>query len=85
MGQLAALLSDMADALSEHPESLRLVSRGGAARDVETSINVRESEWPRFEDIQALLTRWKQLSAAPQPALRSVPTGLVIHRSRERA
>lgn len=32
MGQLAALFSEMADGLSEHPGSLRLVGRGGAAK-----------------------------------------------------
>lgn len=85
MGQLAALFSEMADALSEHPESLRLVSRGGAARDGETSINVRASEWPRFEEIQALLERWNKLSASREAAPRHVPTGADIHRVRERA
>lgn len=85
MGQLAALFSEMADALSEHPESLRLVSRGGVARDGETTISVRASEWPRFEEIQALLERWNKLSASREAAPRHVPTGADIHRMGERA
>jgi hypothetical protein len=68
MGQLAALFSEMADGLSEHPESLRLVGRGGAAKGADDAIIVRSSEWPSFEEVQALLARWKQLSAAREPA-----------------
>jgi hypothetical protein len=58
----------MADGLSEHPESLRLVGRGGSAKGADDAIIVRSSEWPSFEEIQALLARWKQLSAAREPA-----------------
>lgn len=81
MGRLASLFSDMADAMSEYPEALHLQSAGGRPTRAEgDTITVRAAEWPSFEEVQALLSRWRLEQARGE----RVPTGKVVHRQLER-
>lgn len=82
MGRLASLFSEVADALSDYPEALHLQSAGGRPVRAESdAITVRATEWPSFEEIQALLTRWRLEQARAE----RVPTGRVVHKQLERA
>ena len=81
MGRLASLFSDMADALSEYPDALNLQPTGGRpVRAEPDAITVRAAEWPSFEEIQTLLSRWRREQARTD----SVPTAPVVHRRLER-
>lgn len=82
MGRLASLFSDMADALSEYPDALHLQSAGSRPTRAEgDTITVRAAEWPSFEEVQTLMTRWRLEQARAE----RVPTGGVVHKQLERA
>jgi hypothetical protein len=63
MGVWAALLSDVANALSEHPNGLE-ISGTAFARQPETlgdAIKIDKSEWPSIDEIGEALLEWYQL------------------------
>lgn len=81
MGRLASILSTMADGRSEYPESLNLRGGGVAVRSPNPdAVTIRAAEWPTFEEIQKLVTRWR----IEQARLADVPTAPVVHRRLER-
>jgi hypothetical protein len=60
MGQLASLLSEVAEALAEHPDGLKL-SGGGLTPQPGTrpdAIRVSAREWPSIEEIERVLAAW---------------------------
>lgn len=63
MGELAALLSEVADALTSYPESIRILDEAaGVERATEaTMIALRPREWPSIQEIEQLLANWRQL------------------------
>lgn len=63
MGELAALLSEVADALTSYPESIRILDEAsGADRATEaTTVALRAREWPSIQEIEQLLANWRRL------------------------
>jgi len=63
MGELAALLSEMADALTSYPESIRIID-GPVSDPVSaeaTTFALRAYEWPSIQEIEQLLANWRRL------------------------
>ena len=63
LGFAAALLSDMADALSEYPAQLRIVDRAGKTPDNDV-VTIQTGEWPTIEELQRLLIEWREAETA---------------------
>ena len=63
MGELASLLSEVADALTSYPESIQILDESaGADRPAEpTTIALRAREWPSIQEIEQLLANWRRL------------------------
>jgi hypothetical protein len=63
MGELASLLSEVADALTSYPESIQILDEtAGAEGPVEaTTIALRAREWPSIQEIEQLLANWRRL------------------------
>jgi hypothetical protein len=63
MGELASLLSEVADALTSYPESIRILDETvGAERPNEAAlIALRAREWPSIQEIEQLLSNWRRL------------------------
>lgn len=63
MGELAALLSEMADALTSYPESIRILEAGATpAPDNEAvAMLLPAREWPTIQEIDQLLANWRRL------------------------
>lgn len=53
MGEIASLLSDVADALSDNPERINL--RGSLRPN---QISLRTREWPTYSSLWELVSRW---------------------------
>lgn len=63
MGELAALLSEMADAPTCYPESIRIID-GPVSEPVlaeATIFALRAHEWPSIQEIEQLLANWRRL------------------------
>lgn len=63
MGELASLLSEVADALTLYPESIKIID--GQTNDVRSAstaaISLRAQEWPSIQEIEQLLSNWRHL------------------------
>lgn len=60
MGEHAALLAEMADALSHYPDAARI----GASHIVLADRKIEAAEWPSFRDIGVLLHTWREQRAS---------------------
>lgn len=63
MGELAVLLSEMADALTSYPESIRIID-GPVSDPVAaeaTNFALRADDWPSIQEIEQLLANWRRL------------------------
>ncbi len=78
MGRLASLLSEVAEALAEHPDGLKISGLGLAPQPGKRpdAIVVHAREWPSIGDIEKVLATWH---AARQklPAVRKVRRGRI--------
>ncbi len=63
MGELAALLSEVADALTSYPESIRILDENETTKAPAeaTTIALSAREWPSIQEIEQLLANWQQL------------------------
>jgi hypothetical protein len=63
LGELASLLSEMADALTSYPESIRIIDgpAGDAGAAGPTTIVLSAQEWPSIQEIEQLLSNWRRL------------------------
>ena len=63
MGELASLLAEVADALTSYPESIRILDGADADAGVSdpTTVALRAAEWPSIQEIEQLLSNWRQL------------------------
>lgn len=61
MGELASLLSEMADALTSYPESIRIIDASETGVAATTAISLRAQEWPSIQEIEQLLSNWRRL------------------------
>ena len=63
MGELAALLAEMADALTCYPESIRIVETvADNVNDGSDAVMlVRAREWPSIQEIEQLVSNWRRL------------------------
>ena len=72
MGELASLLSEVADALTSYPESIRIVdeneSMNAPAEAATIALSVRE--WPSLQEIEQLLANWRQLQRLADASVR---------------
>lgn len=63
MGELAAMLSETADALTSYPESIRVIDAG--REDVPpthgATVDLLAREWPSIQEIAQLLANWRRL------------------------
>ena len=72
MGELASLLSEVADALTSYPESIRILdeneSMNAPAEAATIALSVRE--WPSLQEIEQLLANWRQLQRLADASVR---------------
>lgn len=63
MGELASLLSEMADALTSYPESIRIIdAEFNAVPPVrDATVDLLAREWPTIQEIEQLLANWRRL------------------------
>jgi hypothetical protein len=63
MGELASLLSEVADALTSYPESIQILDEtvGPEGAMEATTIALRAREWPSIQEIEQLLANWRRL------------------------
>lgn len=63
MGELASLLSEMADALTSYPEAIHIVNTAAeaAAGDGSAQLTLQSGEWPTIQELEQLLANWRQL------------------------
>lgn len=61
MGELAALLAEVADALTSYPESIRILDDDATTPEASTTVALRAREWPSIQEIDQLLTNWRRL------------------------
>lgn len=67
MGELASLLTEVAEALTSYPGDLRIVEDVATANDVPVdAIIVNAREWPGIQEIEQLLANWRALRALPE-------------------
>ncbi len=74
MGELASLLSEVAEALAEHPDGLKL-SGGGLPPQLDTrpdAIRVKAREWPSIQEIERVLASWHAMQRKLRPAAKQV-------------
>lgn len=65
MGEMASLLSDVAEALTHYPGELRIEhdeSTGSAAPARGASVTINAREWPSIQDIEQLVEDWRALT-----------------------
>lgn len=65
MGEIASLLSEVAEALTYYPGELQIghgeaTDAGARPRGVSMTINARE--WPSIQDIEQLIANWRALT-----------------------
>lgn len=72
MGQMASLLSEVAEALAEHPDGVRITGSGVVVhlRTRPDAIRVSRREWPSIEEIERLLIAWHALKCK-EPSTRT--------------
>ena len=61
MGRLASLLTEVAEALAEHPDGLKVLGARGLTLQPETrpdAIKVEASEWPSITEVEDILGAW---------------------------
>lgn len=65
MGELGALLAEMADALVHYPGEIAVVHAGEVVdeRAAHAAIRVQASEWPAIQEIELMLSNWRTLTA----------------------
>ena len=63
MGELASLLSEVADALTSYPESIQILDEatGPEGAMAAATIALRAREWPSIQEIEQLLANWRRL------------------------
>jgi hypothetical protein len=70
MGEIAALLDDVAEALTHYPEEIVVVddARDGAAETVTGRVLIDASAWPSIQELEQLLSNWRALRGVkPKP------------------
>jgi hypothetical protein len=62
MGELASLLSEMADALTSYPESICIVEAAADQPSGDTTaVHLSAQEWPTIQEIEQLVANWRHL------------------------
>lgn len=73
MGELAALLSEVAEALTYYPGELRIEHSevGADSPTPHLAMTINSREWPSIQEIDQLVTNWRELmkiaGASPPP------------------
>ena len=70
MGELAALLDDVAEALAHYPEEIEIVDdvTGAATGNTSGCVVVKASAWPTIQEIDQLLSNWRAVRRIkPEP------------------
>lgn len=70
MGEIAALLDAMAEALVYYPEEIAIVDDAAddAAGDATGQVLIKASTWPTIQEIDRVLSNWRALrSTKPGP------------------
>jgi hypothetical protein len=65
MGEMASLLSEVAEALTYYPGELRIrhdESTGSAALARSASMTINAREWPSIQDNEQLIENWRALT-----------------------
>lgn len=78
MGELASLLSEVAEALAGYPDEILIMDGDKASADASLhrdSIVVNAREWPSIQEIEQLIANWRALrliesGAGVSPAVR---------------
>lgn len=77
MGRLSSLLSEVAEALSEYPDGLKLSGGGlkplSEARPDALVVNARE--WPSIDEIEKILAAWHAIRRKLATAAPAAPRG----------
>lgn len=77
MGEMAGVLSDLADALSSHPDGIMIegvttpLPAGAVLRP--DACTLRAKEFPSIEDVQRILAEWHAEMAKARSAWESLP------------
>ena len=63
MGELAALLDHVAEALTCYPEEIRIAGDGNqpSSGDPKGSVVLQANAWPSIQEIEQLLANWRAL------------------------
>lgn len=66
MGEIAALLDDVAEALVYYPEEITITDDGGLllARRRSDGETARADVWPTIQEIDQLLSNWRSLKTS---------------------
>lgn len=70
MGELAALLDDVAEALAHYPEEIEIVDdvTGASTGNTSGCVVVKASAWPTIQEIDQLLSNWRAVRRInPEP------------------
>ena len=61
MGEIAALLDDVAEALVHYPEEITITDSGGSPLSGKRvgGVMVRTDAWPSIQEIEQLLANWR--------------------------
>ena len=79
LGEMASLLSEVAEALTHYPGELRIEhdeSTGSAALARGDSVTVNAREWPSIQDIEQLIEDWRALTIMGGATAGSLAPGL---------
>lgn len=64
MGELAALLDDVAEALVYYPGEIEIIhdADGAEGQPAKGHVGIRASAWPTIQELDRVLTNWRALS-----------------------